>query len=137
MNIKAPVFFISHGAPTFALEPGVLGIFLQTLGKQLTNLKAVLVVSPHWQTKDVQVMTTVLPETMHDFGGFSSSLYALQYRPKGQPDIAKNAAQLLIAAGFATQFNDHRGLDTVHGYHSCTCYPRLMYPCFRYPCPLI
>lgn len=113
MNTKAPVFFISHGAPTFALEPGVLGVLLQTLGKRLTNLKAVLVMSPHWQTKDVQVMTTVLPETIHDFGGFSSSLYALQYRPKGQPDIAKTAAQLLIAAGFATQFNDHRGLD--HG----------------------
>jgi len=108
-----PVFFISHGAPTFAVEPGALGVLLHTWGSQLTNIKAVLVVSPHWQTTDVQVMTTVQPETMHDFGGFSSNLYALQYLAKGQPDMAKDASQLLNAAGFATQLNDHRGLD--HG----------------------
>ena len=29
---RAPVLFISHGAPTFAIEPGKLGPLLQTLG---------------------------------------------------------------------------------------------------------
>jgi len=29
----APVFFISHGAPTFALEPGRLGPQLTELGQ--------------------------------------------------------------------------------------------------------
>jgi len=41
---KAPVLFISHGAPTFAIEPGLLGPRLRTLGRQLPELKAVLVV---------------------------------------------------------------------------------------------
>ena len=36
-NFKAPVLFISHGAPTFAIEPGVLGPRLQALGEQLAN----------------------------------------------------------------------------------------------------
>ncbi len=112
-NTKAPVFFISHGAPTFAIEPGVLGSTLQTLGEQLSNVRAVLVVSPHWQTKNLAVMTTTLPKTMHDFGGFPPKMYELQYQAKGQPDIAKKAAQLLIDSGFATQFDDHRGFD--HG----------------------
>ena len=44
---QAPVLFISHGAPTFAMEPGVLGPQLRTLGQQLSGVKAVLVVSPH------------------------------------------------------------------------------------------
>lgn len=109
----APVFFISHGAPTFALEPGTLGARLQAHGQQLTDVKAVLVVSPHWQTRDVQVMTTAQPSTMHDFGGFPAALYKLQYPASGQPDIALEAARLLSEAGFATSTDDQRGLD--HG----------------------
>lgn len=110
---KTPVLFISHGAPTFAMEPGLLGPRLRTLGTQLPELKAVLVVSPHWQTKDVTVMTTARPETVHDFGGFASSLYALQYPVAGHPELAKETARLLKAAGFAVVCDDRRGLD--HG----------------------
>jgi len=109
----APVFFISHGAPTFALEPGALGPRLHTLGQQLAGVKAVLVISPHWQTRGVQVMSTANPETVHDFGGFPEALYQLQYPAKGQPDTAAIAAQLLTQAGFAPTLDDHRGLD--HG----------------------
>lgn len=109
----APVFFISHGAPTFAIEPGTLGPRLHTLGQQLTGAKAVLVVSPHWQTRDVQVMTTAKPDTIHDFGGFPAALYKLQYPASGQPDIAAEAARLLTEAGFATTLENQRGLD--HG----------------------
>lgn len=109
----APVFFISHGSPTFAIEPGVLGPRLQTLGQQLTGAKAVLVVSAHWQTRDMQVMTTAKPETVHDFGGFPAALYQLHYPASGQPDIALDAARLLTEAGFATTFENQRGFD--HG----------------------
>ena len=110
---RTPVLFVSHGAPTFAIEPGLLGPRLRTLGTQLPELKAVLVVSPHWQSKDVRVMSTARPETVHDFGGFPSSLYALQYPVAGQPELAKEAARLLNTAGFASTCDDRRGLD--HG----------------------
>lgn len=110
---KTPVLFISHGAPTFAIEPGLLGPRLRTLGTLLPEFKAVLVVSPHWQTKDVMVMTSARPQTVHDFGGFPSSLYALQYPVAGEPALAQEAARLLNAAGFAAGSDPHRGLD--HG----------------------
>lgn len=110
---KAPVFFISHGAPTFAIQPGLLGPRLQELGEQLPALKAVLVVSPHWQTHGVKVMSSEQPGTVHDFGGFPSSLYALQYPAPGQPELAKEAARLLTAAGFPTELDAQRGRD--HG----------------------
>jgi 4,5-DOPA dioxygenase extradiol len=110
---QAPVLFISHGAPTFALEPGLLGPQLQKLGAQLADVKAVLVVSPHWQTRDVRVTTTQTPETVHDFGGFPAGLYTLRYPAPGQPVLAKAAAELLTAAGFSTGLDANRGLD--HG----------------------
>lgn len=109
----APVLFVSHGAPTFAIEPGTLGPLLTALGQTLTGITAVLVVSPHWQTREVQVMTTQQPDTVHDFGGFPSALYDLQYPAPGQPELALEAARLLAEAGFSTGVDARRGLD--HG----------------------
>ena len=110
---RAPVLFISHGAPTFALEPGQLGAKLRALGQQLTGVKAVLVVSPHWQTRELQVLTTPKPETVHDFGGFPAALYQLQYPAPGHPELAQEALRLLTQAGWAVTAEAQRGLD--HG----------------------
>jgi 4,5-DOPA dioxygenase extradiol len=110
---QTPVFFISHGAPTFALEPGKLGPQLKALGAQLQGVRAVLVVSPHWQTPGVAVSSTAAPETIYDFGGFPSALYDLQYPAAGAPDVAGQAAKLLAEAGYATKLDARRGLD--HG----------------------
>lgn len=110
---RAPVFFISHGAPTFALEPGQLGARLRAMGQQLAGVKAVLVVSPHWQTRELQVLTTPEPETIHDFGGFPQALYQLQYPAPGQPALALEALRLLAQAGWTVTADAKRGLD--HG----------------------
>ena len=109
----APTLFISHGAPTFALEPGRLGPRLKALGEQLSGVTAVLVVSPHWQTRDTRVMSTAAPETVHDFGGFPTALYDLQYPAVGHPRYAAEAGRLLADAGFAGGMDERRGLD--HG----------------------
>jgi 4,5-DOPA dioxygenase extradiol len=110
---QTPVFFISHGAPTFALEPAKLGPQLQALGRQLSDVRAVLVVSPHWQTRGVSVSTTAAPETIYDFGGFPAALYELQYPAAGAPQVALDAVRLLTEAGYATDTDPFRGLD--HG----------------------
>jgi 4,5-DOPA dioxygenase extradiol len=109
----APVLFVSHGAPTFALESGALGPRLRALGQQLDGVRAVLVVSPHWQTRGVQVMTGTQPETVHDFGGFPAVLYTLRYPAAGHPQLATEAARLLAQAGWRVGFDARRGLD--HG----------------------
>lgn len=110
---RSPLLFISHGAPTFALEPGLMGPQLQAIGKKLKDIKAVLIVSPHWQTRLVKVMATALPETIHDFGGFPAALYRLQYPAKGHPELAQQTALLLNQAGISTSLDEGRGLD--HG----------------------
>jgi 4,5-DOPA dioxygenase extradiol len=73
----------------------------------------VLVVSPHWQTRSVSVSTARVPETIHDFGGFPSRLYDLQYPADGAPELAAQVAQLLRAAGFPAEVDARQGLD--HG----------------------
>ncbi len=109
----APALFISHGAPTFALEPGLLGQRLRALAPRLGEIRAVLVVSAHWQSRNARVMTTVSPETLHDFGGFPPELYRLKYPAPGAPGLAREAGRVLAADGFQVGEDPERGLD--HG----------------------
>lgn len=97
----------------FALEPGELGPRLRALGAALTGVRAVAVVSAHWQTRSVRVTTAASPPTIHDFGGFPEALYRLKYPAAGAPSLAGLAVQQLAAAGFEAHADDQRGLD--HG----------------------
>lgn len=108
-----PSLFISHGAPSFALDPGRAGPALTALGRQLPRPQAVLVVSPHWMTPAPQVGFAVQPDTVHDFGGFAPELYRLSYPAAGHPALAQRALDLLAAAGFRPRADETRGLD--HG----------------------
>lgn len=112
MNTQ-PVLFVSHGAPTFALEPGLAGEQLGALGRALARPLAVVVVSPHWQSRGVEIAAAAQPETIHDFGGFPRSLYALRYPAPGAPDVARLVQQVLHAAGIDASLNERQGLD--HG----------------------
>ena len=111
--MNAPSLFVSHGAPTFALDPGLLGPKLNQLGAGLSDLAAVAVVSAHWQTAGVQVMHTAVPETLHDFGGFPPALYRLKYPALGAPRLASDTVALLKSAGIEASLDDRRGYD--HG----------------------
>lgn len=110
---RAPTLFVSHGSPMFALEPGLLGPNLERVGAGLASPAAILVVSPHWQTRGVRVTGAPELETIHDFGGFPAPLYALQYPARGEPRLAAQVAGLLRAAGFDAAIDGARGLD--HG----------------------
>ncbi|HEY0826091.1 MAG TPA: class III extradiol ring-cleavage dioxygenase [Ramlibacter sp.] len=110
---RPPVLFVSHGAPTFALEPGRLGPRLNAVGAQAERPRAVLVVSPHWMTRGVRVAATNAPETVHDFGGFDAALYRIQYPAPGHPALAVRTVEVLRAAGWAAEADAAQGLD--HG----------------------
>ena len=109
-----PSLFVSHGAPLFAVEPGVTGPALQAWGATLpADLRGIVIMSPHWMARSPAVMTTPQPETWHDFGGFPPALYALQYPAPGSPALGQEVMALLQAAGITAKADDTRPLD--HG----------------------
>jgi len=108
-----PSLFLSHGAPTIALEDGPTRRFLGTLGEHLDRPRAVLVVSAHWETDELRVMAASTPTTVHDFYGFPPALYALRYPAPGAPALAARIAGLLDAAGHRVHLDTARGYD--HG----------------------
>jgi len=108
-----PTLFISHGAPPFALDPGRAGALLQAAGRNLPPVDAVLIVSPHWTTHGLTVMTTAQPETLIDFGGFDRRLNSIVYPAAGHPALAQLAAEVLTAQGQQVALDPRRGFD--HG----------------------
>ena len=108
-----PSIFISHGAPDLPLNPSPAREFLSQLGQQFQKPKAVLVISAHWNTAHPVVSAATQPETIHDFGGFPSALYRLQYPVPGAPQLADRIHTLLNASDFASEMVANRGLD--HG----------------------
>ena len=108
-----PTLFLSHGAPTFALEPSAAAHALDALGRRLPRPRAILIISAHWLSAGLQVGSHPRPPTMHDFRGFSETLYDLHYPAPGAPDVVKEAIACLAGAGLSASANATRGLD--HG----------------------
>jgi 4,5-DOPA dioxygenase extradiol len=119
-----PALFISHGAPTLAIEKSPAHQFLLELGKTLSRPKAILVASAHWESMGGPAVSLAEhPETIYDFGGFPSELYEIKYPAPGAPDVATQAATLLEQTGFAVKRSPTRGLD-----HGAWVPLKLMYP---------
>lgn len=132
---RTPVLFVSHGAPTFALEPGRLGPRLAAAGAAIARPAALLVVSPHWMTRGVRVATTAAPETVHDFGGFPRALYTLQYPAPGHPALARRTIEVLRAAGWPAEDDPGQGLDHGAWVPLRFLYPQADVPVFQVSLP--
>ena len=116
--MKRAAYFISHGAPSLPLQQTPARFFLEGLGRQIEASRggppdAILCISAHWGTRNPTISTAKTPATLHDFYGFPSELYRLNYPAPGAVDAAQRAQGLLNAAGFECQSDPAQGLD--HG----------------------
>jgi 4,5-DOPA dioxygenase extradiol len=118
-----PAIFVSHGAPTLPLDPCPAREFLQGLGKTLPRPRAVLAISPHWETAVPTVNRVAANDTIHDYYGFPEALYRLEYPAPGSPPVAERAKEMLAAAGYKASVDGARGLD-----HGAWVPLMLMYP---------
>jgi 4,5-DOPA dioxygenase extradiol len=118
-----PSLFVPHGAPTFALRPGAAGAALVRVADSLSHPRAIIVVSPHWNTAVPTVGFADRPQTIHDFGGFPRELYDIHYPATGCKEAAADVLARLRDAGFATVGDETRGLD-----HGAWLPLRLMFP---------
>lgn len=110
----SPALFVSHGAPTEALERGVYYDSLAAFAKK-NPPNAIMVLSAHWLTGDAVEITAIAGTngTLHDFSGFPEELYRMQYPAPGSESLARTAAGLMAAKNIKVALNHARGLD--HG----------------------
>ena len=121
--MKLPTLFIPHGAPTFALRPGAAGAAMARIAADLPRPRAIVMVSPHWETSQPAVGTAQRLQTIHDFYGFPPELYEIRYPATGCPEAAREVVAALQAAGLAAVEAPGQGLD-----HGAWIPLRLMYP---------
>ena len=111
---RSPVLFVSHGAPTVALEQGAFAAALAGFAAREGKPRAALVVSAHWTTPwEIGVTSAARHRLIYDFSGFPEALYRIQWPAPGAPDVAARAAALVERAGFRARLDPLRGLD--HG----------------------
>ena len=108
-----PALFLSHGSPMIFLDQTPAHDFLTHLSIITGAPKAIVVISAHWETQDLQVMGTEHPKTLYDFGGFDPRLYQLTYPAFGDPALAERIVTALAAQNISAHIHTTRGLD--HG----------------------
>lgn len=121
---RLPTLFVPHGGgPCFFMDPAggppdpmwrPMEAYLAGLIERLPERpRAILMVSGHWETPEITVHVGERPGLLFDYYGFPEHTYHLRWDAPGAPDVARRAADLLRAAGFATREERERGWD--HG----------------------
>jgi 4,5-DOPA dioxygenase extradiol len=111
--MSLPSLFLAHGAPDLPFSPTPARAFTQNLGAHYPGVRAIIVISAHWEARVPTIGTAPAPETIYDFGGFDDRLYSLTYPARTSTKVIAEVAQALNAAGIAYAEDPNRGYD--HG----------------------
>jgi aromatic ring-opening dioxygenase catalytic subunit (LigB family) len=121
--MRLPTIYIPHGGgPWPFVETGFgaredwapLEAYLRALVTSLPERpRALLVVSAHWEEKQVTLMTAHHPTMLYDYSGFGPASYELKWPAPTALDLVPRVRALLEAAGIASGENPKRGYD--HG----------------------
>ena len=76
-----PTLFISHGGPDIVINDSAARDYLETLSEHLPRPRAIVIVSAHFETNGVAVVTDPAPGMIYDFGGFAPELYDFLVAP--------------------------------------------------------
>ncbi len=74
-----PSIFISHGSPYLCLTQYPSAIFLKELPKLFDKPKYIIIVSAHWTTNELRILSNPNPNIIYDFYGFPKELYDKKY----------------------------------------------------------
>jgi len=111
------VYFLPHGGGPLPVMGhaghAALTLFLRDLEPRLAGVRALLLITAHWETDVVRFSGGAHPSMIFDYYGFPPEAYDYRYPAPGAPDLADKAAGLLAASGITAAVDPDRGFD--HG----------------------
>jgi aromatic ring-opening dioxygenase catalytic subunit (LigB family) len=119
MTAALPTYFLSHGGGPWPYMKAQYGSTYDRLEASLAALpgtlsqpvRAVLVVSAHWEERAPTLSASAWPPMIYDYSGFPAHTYQIRYAAPGAPQVAARAAALLEAAGIEAALDPVRGFD--------------------------
>jgi 4,5-DOPA dioxygenase extradiol len=105
-----PALFLSHGSPMNAILENEYTQDLKKIGEGLKSVRAILVISAHWETYGLSATASETLSTYHDFRGFPKELFEVQYPVKSALWLIPEIERL---SGEPVNRDLQRGLD--HG----------------------
>jgi len=112
-----PTYFLGHGGGPLPLlnDPTHSTIIKhwKQLSATITQPKAIVVISGHWEEKEVTVTAGSSTSLLYDYYGFPPESYEYKYPAPGDPKISERIQSLLTEAGIPNKKDTSRGLD--HG----------------------
>ena len=127
------ILFISHGGGPLPLlgdpDHQALVSSLQGYAERLPRPDAIVVISAHWEAWVPSLTAAAQPGLLYDYYGFPAAAYEVAYPCPGQPALAQQIQQHLLAAGINTDLDSARGLD-----HGVFVPLKVMYPDASIPC---
>ncbi|MES2796984.1 MAG: 4,5-DOPA dioxygenase extradiol [Bacteroidota bacterium] len=121
-----PLLFMGHGSPMNGIEQNEFSESWTKMGDEIPLPKAVICISAHWLTKGTFVTAMEKPKTIHDFGGFPTALFEVQYPAPGNSELAYETKSLITKTNVGLSHD--WGLD--HGTWSVV---KNMYPLANIP----
>jgi 4,5-DOPA dioxygenase extradiol len=110
---RVPSLFLAHGSPMTVIDKEFAAALHKFTARQ-HRLRAIVVISAHWQTSGgLRITSNPRPTLIYDFMGFPGWLYEYAYACPGDRAVAQTVAILLERGGFEARLDPERGLD--HG----------------------
>ena len=109
---RMPAVFFGHGNPMNAIERNRYSDAWRAFGRGIPKPKAVVAVSAHWFIGATAATAMPWPKTIHDFYGFPEALHRVEYKAKGDPELARALKDLVAPDWLELDVGDW-GLD--HG----------------------
>ena len=107
-----PTAFLSHGAPDRVLSKSASNSFLRGFANLIPRPIGIVIISAHWQTKNLKLTAPGKLLTQHDFYGFSHELQNYRYNPQQTEALSQLVVSSLESQGEPVTI-EKRGLD--HG----------------------
>jgi 4,5-DOPA dioxygenase extradiol len=90
-----PVVFVGHGTPFSVIDPNVWTEQWGRVGPTLPRPVAILMISAHWLTRGVSLVTGNTPSMNYDISGFPREIYEFRYPAPGHPAVAEEVTRAL------------------------------------------